>query len=132
MVTNSAATISPQPMLNNGSCHSNCAPAASATDAPTTAAAVKKATTRSRSALGIISAISDHAATPAAPSNTCAGPNFPGTANARAAPMGTSAAIDSAIPERGERMVINNPASALATAIPATASSPASTPVATR
>ena len=60
--------------------------------------------TRSRCALGTSRAISDHAVTPAAASNSCAGPNLPGTANANAAAMGTSAAIDSAVPAVLERV----------------------------
>ena len=93
---------------------------------------MKKPTTRSRSGPGTIRAISDHAVTPAAASISCAGPNLPGTANAKAAPMGTRAAIDSAIPVRAERAVISRPATAMSAAITATATSPDSAPVATR
>ena len=93
---------------------------------------MKKPTTRSRSALGTISAISDHAVTPAAANINCAGPNLPGTASARAAPMGASAAIDSAIPVRAERAVISRPVTAVTAATALTATSPDSVPVATR
>lgn len=131
-VTRSAATIRPQPSATGVMCQSNSAPAASSTAAPSTAVAVKKPARRSRSALGAIRAISDQAVTPAAASITCAGPNRPGTASASAAPMGTSAAIESAIPVRGERAVASRPTIAVSAATALTATSPASAPVATR
>ncbi len=87
---------------------------------------------RSRSALGAIRAISDHAVTPAAASISWAGPNLPGTASARAAAMGTSAAIERAIPVRAERAVTSKPTTAVNAAITLTATSPGSAPVATR
>lgn len=132
MVTSSAATISPQPMATSLTCHSNSAPAASSTAAPSTAVAVKNPAIRSRSALGTIKAISDHAVTPAAASITCAGPNLPGTASTSAAAMGTSAAIDSAVPVRAERAVTSRPTIAVSAATALTATSPDSAPVATR
>ena len=60
--------------------------------------------------------MTDQAATPAAASRMCDGPNSPGTASANAAAIGSSATAASAVASRGEPARLNSAPSTVATA----------------
>ena len=120
-------------MVTIGSCHSDSAPAASSTPAPTTAVAVKKPTMRSRSGLGHHQGDQRPRGDAGRGQHHLRRTELPGTANASAAAIGHQRGDRQRRPGAfGERAVMNKPASAVTAAIAPTATSPASAPVATR
>lgn len=105
------------------------AAAASRSAKATTVVVVKKATARSWSRRGTIRLINDHAATPAAPNMTWAGPKYPGTARMQAAAIGASAPIASTTATRPDRARLTREATAVSPAMAVVANSPARSPV---
>ena len=119
-VITSATRISPHPTATGDNAHSDTAAAAAATVSAVAAAAVNTAMARCPTVM----LMTDHAATPAAASNTCAAPKSPGTASANAAAIGGSAATDRAVANRGAPVLLNNVPSTATTATALTANTP--------